>query len=275
MPDASKQLEHVVGYVINLESATNRREHMERIAQCFDIPLKIFPAFTPVNLPEKWAKFFFDDQGKPWADLKPGEIACYVSHLELMSLAVSQNSPILIGEDDLKPLVAKINILQLLQRLPDDWGFVRLSGNMKSPALVRGSPDEPLIVETMRQPNNMGLYLVSPEGAKRFIEYSSRRFRAIDEDLRRTWEHCAVNYCAVGKLVDINIFDSNIDAAGNRGDLPERKRQRVLGPSNVAEAIQKIRWNLSRFGLKVYLRMLLRILVTKCRSKSKRNWILH
>jgi GR25 family glycosyltransferase involved in LPS biosynthesis len=125
-----------------------------------------------------------------------------------------------------------------------------------------------------RQPNNMGLYLVSPQGARQFIEYSTKRFRAIDEDLRRTWEHGAVNYCTASKLVEINIFDSNIDAAGDRGDLPERKRARSVGPSAAAELVKKIRWNLTRFGFKDSMRMLLNMFANKLRKKPNRRWLL-
>lgn len=272
MPDTDKATA-VTGYIINLEAAANRREHMQQVAHCFDIPLQFFAALTPANLPAKWRAYFYNDQGRPWADLKPGEIACYASHLELMALAVSQNRPILIAEDDLKPQVDAINISALVQRLPADWGFVRLSGNLKSPALQRGQPGQPQLVETTRQPNNMGLYLVSPEGARRFIGYSTRRFRAIDEDLRRTWEHGAVNYCTAHKLVEINIFDSNIDAAGDRGDLPERQRTRLLGPSALKEQLHKLRWNLRRFGLCGCARLVLNWLSNQCKKKGRRNWI--
>jgi glycosyl transferase family 25 len=274
MPESDKPGFGVNGYIINLESAANRRDHMQQVAGCFDIPLQFFSALTPDNLPKRWRDHFYDHNGKPWADLKPGEIACYASHLELMSRAVSENVPVLIAEDDLRPLVKQINITELLQRLPDDWGFLRLSGNMKSPAQVRGVPGEPVIVEMSRQPNNMGLYLVSPQGARQFIEYSTKRFRAIDEDLRRTWEHGAVNYCTASKLVEINIFDSNIDAAGDRGDLPERKRARSVGPSAAAELVKKIRWNLTRFGFKDSMRMLLNMFANKLRKKPNRRWLL-
>jgi len=139
--------------------------------------------------------------------------------------------------------------------------------------LVRRKKDSLLIVETTRQPNNMGLYVVSPEGARCFIEYSKKRFRAIDEDLRCTWEHGAVNYCVANKLVEINIFDSNIDAEGKRDDIPERKRIRSIGPSALVLFAHKCRWTLKRFGINKSLKILLNLMCNKCQHKTKRKWI--
>ncbi|MBA4501503.1 glycosyltransferase family 25 protein [Marinobacterium marinum] len=270
MPDRSTSPDMITGFVINLDTAVDRRAHMEQVGAYFDIPLTFFTALTPTTLPERWRSYFYDDQGRPWADLKPGEIACYASHLEVMSQAVERNQPIVIAEDDLRPLVDAIAIRELLASLPDGWGFVRLSGIVKSPAMPRGTE----LIETTRQPNNMGLYLVSPLGARRFIEYSSRRFRAIDEDLRRVWEHGAVNYCTPSPWVEINIFDSNIDAAGDRGDLPERKRTRLLGPSPLQVGWQKLCWCRQRFGVTGCVRLMLNYLTNKFRKKSRRSWVL-
>jgi len=137
MPEENVSNAQLMAYIINLKSAKERKKHMQQVSSVFDIELDFFSAYTPSSLPEKWHGYFYDEKGKPWADLKPGEIACYASHLELMSYAVRYNIPVLIAEDDLKPLVDKININDLLTCLPSDWGFLRLSGNLKSPALVR------------------------------------------------------------------------------------------------------------------------------------------
>ncbi|KAA0874363.1 glycosyltransferase family 25 protein [Nitrincola tapanii] len=213
-------------HVINLDKAPERYAHM--LEQCgkYNLMPNRFSAITPSSLPDWLKGFFYDEAGHRYADLKPGEIGCYASHLSLIKKSLTENKVLLIMEDDLVLTEGFSNIDLIVENLPDDWGFVRLSNETKSAFKLIKDFSFGSLGEHWRIPNNMGAYLVHPRGAKCFLEYRMQRFRAIDEDFRRVWEYGAPNYSLAPGLAITNVFDSTIDSFGDRSNERERDRKR-------------------------------------------------
>jgi len=203
-------------------------------------------AFLPESIPEVWRRLFFDSNNQPLAELTSGERACYASHLAAMQKAITLDMPILVTEDDVRFNVSPDFLIELIERLPSDWEFIRLSGVLKSRAISARFAAGYKLVEPFRIPNGMVAYLVSPSGADKFIRYSEARYRAIDEDLRRVWEHGAVNYVLDPLVAGENPgFQSDIDKQGNRRNLPERKRKRAATYPG-EQYLSRMKWHIQR-----------------------------
>lgn len=232
-------------WLINLDRDADRLAHMT--AQCAGagVVFTRFPALGP-DLNDDLRPFFYDGAGRPHAPLRSGEIGCYGSHLAIMAKVVEAGRPGLVMEDDLRLSPAFARIGELIDAAPADWGLLRLSNAAKSPCRqVGATPDGP-IVDYWRVPNNCGAYLVSPEGALRFLAAYPKRMRPIDEDMRREWEHGCPSYGPLNPPAVSNIFDSSIDAMDTRGDAPARARF-TAAPQSLG-AVPKWRWCLRRWG---------------------------
>lgn len=232
--------------VVSLSDSTERRSYIRKLASSSALGFQFIDAFTPDSIPVRWEHYFRDEAGNLLADLKPGELACYASHLEAMKRVMEDGCPALITEDDVEFDLDPVELMGLLSDLPADWGFVRLSGLLKSKSIKRGKAGEFTLREPIRVPNGLVAYLASPHGAQKFISYSQNRFRAIDEDLRRVWEHRAVNYVIYPLIArESKLFQSTIDLAGARGALPERRRWRASSYPGERYG-KKLVWLLSR-----------------------------
>ncbi|TYO89683.1 glycosyltransferase family 25 protein [Oceanicella actignis] len=234
-------------WLINLDRDSGRLTHMRAELAAAGIAWRRFAALTPDAIPPALRPAFFDEAGAPHAPLRPGEIACYASHLSVMALIAESGRPGLVMEDDLRLAPGFAELARLLAAAPADWGFLRLSNAPKSACREVARDGALALVECWRVPNNAGAYLVNPAAARRFIAAYPRRLRPIDEDMRRVWEHGCVSYVALPRLAELNIFESSIDAAGARGDAPARRRfeaaRRRLGGEPAW------RWQLRRWGL--------------------------
>ena len=256
-------------YYINLDRDVVRAKKIEKLAEQTGWLMHRIAAHSDAEMPKKWRAMLCDENGRPFSPLTPGELGCYASHLTAISKAVELNRPIAVAEDDIELLDIDIDLQLIVDNAPPDWGFIRLSNPLKSPAVKRVHLSGPFdLVEPWRVPNNMGFYLVSPAGAQSFLSYSQKRARANDEDLRRVWEHKAVNYVLAPPLVVINQGKSSIDQEGSRTCLPERQRSAHISDNRR----QQIHWLKQRFSLPEKLSILWKWFLVKVLKRSQ-CWI--
>lgn len=241
-------------YIINLNKAVDRYDHMVKECDKYQLKANRFEALTPEKIPDWIKRLFYDKDGSIYADLKPGEIGCYASHLYLMDMCIKEDKLFLIMEDDLVLGEGFGFVNEIISDLPHDWDFVRMSNETKSAFKKINQYDFGSLGEHWKIPNNMGAYLVTPKGAKKFINYSNKRFRAIDEDMRRVWEHKAVNYSFSPGLAITNVFDSTIDAFGDRNNETERSRKVYLKKKE--RYFGRLMWWLQRWGVIVIIKAL-------------------
>ncbi len=233
-------------FLINLDRDVDRLEHMREQLARAGLPYERVPACRGDDLPEWLRPYFEPAEGADPQALSPGEIGCYASHLSIMRHLVEtpEGGPALVLEDDLRIDDGLRPLLAGLERLPSDWDMIRLSNPAKSAAVVRrhveGVGD---IVTYWRVPNNTGAFLITPRGAKQFLTYGGRRLRAIDEDLRRPWEHGLRIYGLLPPPIEANILVSSI--GNTRRELPARKRFKAAPRHRLDELAFRIR----EFGL--------------------------
>ncbi len=204
------------------------------------------PAVRGDDLPSWLRPYFEPAVGEAPQVLSVGEIGCYASHLTIMKAlsAETTNTPALVLEDDLRLDRQLVELLDRVGQLPPDWDLVRLSNPSKAAAVKMASLDSiGDVVRYWRVPNNTGAYLITPLGARKFLAPVQRRWRAIDEDLRRPWEHELCVYGVLPPPVEANILPSSIGS--HHRALPGRKRF-ARAPKR---HLDQVAYCLSTFGL--------------------------
>lgn len=243
-------------FLINLDRDEDRLGYMREQLGRYGISFERVPAVMGNSVPETLSQYFQRDGSGADAGLSAGEIGCYASHLLIHKRIVDEGmaGPVLVLEDDLEFTAELGEFLGELSSLPPDWEIVRLSNPAKSATkTISRLPSGLRIVRYWRVPNNTGAYLINAKGAEKFLRYAERRFRAVDEDLRRPWEHGVVTYGVLPPPIRSNIFDSSIDALSGPRSLPARKRF----PQAKGETWRTFRYRLESFGLLDNARMLI------------------
>lgn len=191
-------------FIINLEQAHTRREHMARVMSPTKIDFEFFPAVTPADEPlryftglDNWTFLLETGRNSP----RDGEIACYASHLLLWKKCVALNEPITILEDDADPTADLARVYPALRPLVLQYGFIRLDPPMSQPNYfsrsISGDATPVSILQTallrLLHPTYVGLgtaaYTISPAAAAGLIRASTKLHCPVDNFLRRTWQH--------------------------------------------------------------------------------------
>jgi glycosyl transferase family 25 len=113
-------------FVISLERATQRREHMSEQLGRLHLPFEFFDAVDGPALSEEQVRGVYDEERARqtfWGPLNRGEIGCALSHIGAWRMIAEQQVPhALVLEDDALLDPATPEILAALPRLmnPDD-----------------------------------------------------------------------------------------------------------------------------------------------------------
>lgn len=197
--------------LLNLDRDTDRLAHMRAELERAGVDFVRLPGVLGRAFPSDLAGYF----AGAGQSLKAGEVGCYASHLLAMRAIASgdHGACAIIMEDDLQIDGDFADTVQsLLERVPPGWDFVRLS-NMPKRAVVElcALGGARRLVKYSKVPNNTGAYLISREGAGKFVVERSRA-RAVDEDLRRPWEFDLRVFGVEPAPIVANLMASSIDA---------------------------------------------------------------
>jgi len=166
-------------------------------------------------LPDDLRPFFYDAAGRAKTTMKRGEIGCYASHIKALMRAASgaHGDAVLIMEDDLEIAPDLIEtIAKARQAAPKNWDILRLSSASRRAYVPVAEVDAShFLVRYSKIPNSAGAYLVTPLGARKFLERGVRGL-TFDDDLRRPWFHGMETYGVLPSPVKPGVLKSTIDA---------------------------------------------------------------
>ena len=122
--------------------------------------------------------------------LRPGEIGCYSSHLQVwQQLVDSGERALAIFEDDIEVAPDLPEVLAALERTGSPWDLVKLMGRprerIKTRVQLTGRRD---LIEYSRVPSHTGAYVLSRRGALKLLARRRPFGRPVDVDLRHWWE---------------------------------------------------------------------------------------
>ncbi len=155
-------------------------------------------------------------------DLKPNEIACFISHRKVWEECIRQNVPFLILEDDIQinnnlfvfSDVEKIVDL-LIKKIKKEFLFVRF-GNLfprKFHSIIPVTEGVD-IVRYFRDPSTAMGYILSPYIANKLLIGSEKFSCAVDNYMWSGWEHD----CCLLDLYPGLFFTSDLDTPSSIGD---------------------------------------------------------
>jgi glycosyl transferase family 25 len=178
-------MKNIPVYLINLDADKDRLEFMDSQFKDLGIAYERFSAIRGNALPH-WLSPYFTG-----SDLSRGEIGCYASHLSVMRQVELSGKPGLVFEDDelIKPEFP--DLLEEILSLDLPFDILRISSIRKKRIILTQADLSGgyKVVRYLRIPMNTGSYLITPAGARRFIEWKTQRTAPIDFDLARVWEH--------------------------------------------------------------------------------------
>lgn len=197
--------------LLNLDRDTARRSWMEAQLAAANIAFERQSGVLGKDgIPAAVAPFFAAETPAFTHPLRVGEIGCYASHLMAMQRVASGalGPMVLVMEDDLivsPDLVAIIR--DAVAKLPPDWDMLRLSNPPKrATKVVARLSDGRDIIRYSKIPNSAGAFLVTVEGARKFLRPVPRVLPA-DEDMRRPWRFGLQEYGIVPAPVQPDILD--------------------------------------------------------------------
>lgn len=226
-------------FLINLDRDTERLRAMDQQLQDLRIPYQRFAAIMGGDLPG-WLVPYLGS-----AQLSPGEIGCYASHLAIMKEVADGADPALVLEDDLVISPEVPELIQSILGTDQPWEITRLSSKSRRPLV----PCSPLpngysLVQYLRVPLHTGAYLIKPDGARRFLGWRTARYRPIDVDLMRVWEHRTKTVGVWPLPITQDIGPSTIEKIGGRN----KKKGRPSAVGRRFDELSQFIYNITAIG---------------------------
>jgi glycosyl transferase family 25 len=178
-------------YVISLERARERREHMKQRLGDLGIPFVFVDAVDGKKLDPDSVEGYDKKRRAKWlgSTLTPNQLACALSHIGLFKQIADSEGPYsIVLEDD---VVFEENFLSTLELIPDislPWDHLRLGGLKKRKFVKR---------ETLRNGVDVGYYTgpvwgaegyaLTPKGAEKLLNYKDLQLYIIDQAMERFW----------------------------------------------------------------------------------------
>lgn len=201
-------------FVISRASDTLRRKCVFDNLKDSPYEWQFFDAYEVDTIPGWFNAIYDAEKTKRYRSyaLVSGEKGCFSSHLGVWLKCIALNEPVIILEDDFKPLpdfYSKIKMLELL-----DFEYVKLEKRSDGFSI-----NDYFMINKKNRSGAVGYYL-SPEGAFKFVTSLSSIYMPVDHYIGMSWKH---NVLPVGFSSQIitHEYDFKTNIQGDRKDVEE------------------------------------------------------
>lgn len=230
-------------FLINLDTATDRRVHMEQAFAATGMELERVSAIDGRTLvlphPAYSQSLYHRYHGRT---TKPGEIGCYLSHIKAMeAFLATGDSHGLICEDDLVLTPEFERVLDAAMRTAGAWNVLRLSGlSPGQPARVVELAEGFFLCVNFGRLKGAGAYIVDRRAAEAMIAGLLPMWLPWDHAVDREWPFglraCSVYPFPVSQTE--NLFRSSIQG-GKASKLAAARRWVTTYPYQAANEISR------------------------------------
>lgn len=220
-------------FVISLKDAAARRASATEQLEQTGLEWEFFDAIGTADDPTS----YFDEIDSRLYSLNTlrepllSEIGCYASHLALWHVCIQLNRPIAILEDDFQLAPNFSDVVERVETLVNDLGFIRLETFKRKrrflsavrPAFYRVFEDGELRLYLLSDIPLCALaYAISPAAAASLVKASTSLIAPVDKFLQKTWIHKTPIFAVSPTAVD-KSRDASVSTIGVR----QRKSQRL------------------------------------------------
>lgn len=180
-------------YVINLVRATERRQKMGEQFSALGVAFEFLEATDGRTLDQKYRDLVDHDRRKRITQypLTDNEIGCWISHRRAMQKLIDSGKPMAtIVEDDSIISPDFPRVLDAIEKSGFKFDVIDLHRNFKrSEKFVLCKPLLPEfgLGRIGYTHMNATAYVMSREGAQKFLKYAARFAHALDKELHRYW----------------------------------------------------------------------------------------
>jgi len=180
-------------YVINLARATERRRKMQAQADALGVHLDFIEAVDGKTITDADRRLVDHTRRRritPYP-LTDNEIGCWLSHCRAMQLLIESGDKMaMIAEDDAKLAPDFARVLEAIAARSGPFDIIDLHRNLKKDELFVSCrpllPGFDLGRIGYTHMNATG-YVMSREGAQKFLAYAQRFVHAVDKEMHRYW----------------------------------------------------------------------------------------
>ena len=159
-------------FIINIESAHDRRHQIETDFSALGIPVKFISAIDGRKLTQM--PDFYRRKSFIWRmrrEITPGETGCYLSHLKTLRTFLDSGKEFgLICEDDALPHSDLVFVLNELLKYSDKWELVRLHYDIKHSISFCKIWNDYRLVTMIQGMRSSTCYLVNRRGAELLLK---------------------------------------------------------------------------------------------------------
>jgi len=259
MPRMRGVVADMKAYVINLDSATERWEHMRRVFQGMPFDLERVSAVSGKKLrlpvPEFDESKFRRRHGR---GTNIFEVACYLSHIKAMKAFLSSGeSHAMICEDDLHPGPDVPEVVGELMRIGSCWNLARLAGlKLGKPFRVAPLGEGYELTVPLQRFKGTGAYLIDRQAAAALTSGLLPMWLPYDHALDREWVYgCSVVSVAPFPISQTEEVFSSAIQGNAQSRLSSALRWRTTYPYQIKNEIARwfrrrihawrLRWRLS------------------------------
>ncbi|WP_299017011.1 glycosyltransferase family 25 protein [uncultured Photobacterium sp.] len=239
-------------FVINLESSTERREHISNQMNALGVNYHFFSAVDGRKKPHPLFEMYNDKLSQLYRgkSLSRGQLGCYASHYLLWQKCVEAGKPIIVIEDD--ALIYPEAFMEFIKHAPIlDARFecIRLFDNKRKSFNYTPVKELDKVAISKFSKGHMSTtgYFITPTAAEKLLKHSSTWYMAVDIYMDRFWVNEVECYgTSPACLTNDPIFDSEIGYSpkAKRSFLTRCKREWFNFTELVKRELHNLRFNI-------------------------------
>lgn len=213
--------------VISLERSQERRKRVEEQLVKTSIQWRFMNAvdgYALSHLPSAYKKSkVMRLQGY---ELSPGEVGCYLSHIEAWKACVNAQMITLVFEDDFLISPRFESLLHDLLGIHHEWDLVRLSGIYETKDRVIVSQNSFNLVHNLGDPCGTASYILNPRAAKILLENTGDIYEPVDHYLEHFKKHGL--RCLAAKPYPVELAHTKSTITDRPGRKPVKGLQKYI-----------------------------------------------